>query len=86
MSKKPDDAPPVRRIDRILTFMSLGILALAICCFIATIIAGAIGVEQYGGVWPIVFAVQMYGPIIAFAMLLTVIIMSFIRRGRANNR
>ena len=86
MSSKPDSTPPVRRVDRILAFTSIGILAAAIGCFVAVIVAGAVGVDDYGGVWPAVFAVQMYGPILAFVLLLIVLISSFVRRGRANRQ
>ncbi|WP_156759952.1 multidrug ABC transporter ATPase [Microbacterium karelineae] len=86
MSSKPDGAPAVRRIDRILAAMSLGILVLSIACFAAVIIAGATGVEEYDGIWPAVFMVQMVGPIVAFLLLLALLIMSFIRRSRANRQ
>ncbi len=66
--------------------MSLGILVLSIACFAAVIIAGATGVEEYDGIWPAVFMVQMVGPIVAFLLLLALLIMSFIRRSRANRQ
>lgn len=87
MSKESGGAPPVRRIDKILAAMSLGILVLSIACFFSVIIAGAVGVENYeAGVWPAVFFVQMYGPIVAFLLLITLLIMSFVRRSRANRQ
>ncbi|WP_110588280.1 multidrug ABC transporter ATPase [Microbacterium suaedae] len=86
MSSKSDDAPAVRRIDKILAAMSLGILVLSIGCFAAVIIAGVNGVEEYDGVWPAVFLVQTIGPIISFLLLLALLIMSFVRRSRANRQ
>ncbi|WP_221585856.1 multidrug ABC transporter ATPase [Microbacterium sp. G2-8] len=87
MSRQPGDAPPVRRVDKILAMMSLGILVLSIGCFVSVMIAGAVGVEDYSsGVWPQVFIVQMVGPVVSFLLLLALLIMSFIRRGRANRR
>ncbi|WP_029151226.1 hypothetical protein [Microbacterium indicum] len=87
MSTSRNDGPPVRRIDRILAFMSLGIVMLSIVCFLAVIIASAAGVphEAMGeGAWPMVSMIVMIGPIIAFVLLLVLLVMSFIRRGRAN--
>ncbi|MBP2437233.1 multidrug ABC transporter ATPase [Microbacterium amylolyticum] len=84
MSTKPGEGPPVRRIDKVLAGMSLGILLLSVVCFISVMIAGAVGVTNYTGIWPTVFFVQFAGPVVAFVLLLTLLIMSFIRRGRAN--
>lgn len=82
-----EDASPVRRIDRILAFMSLGMLALSIVCFFAIIIGSAMGMHQQdfaGGAWPIVGLLVYIAPILAFVLLMTVIIMTFVRRARAN--
>ena len=84
---KPAGDVPVRRIDRILAFMSLGLLALSIVCFFAIMIGTATGMEQadFGtGIWPVVSLIVWTAPVIAFALLLTVLIMSFVRRARAN--
>ncbi|HJA04962.1 MAG: multidrug ABC transporter ATPase [Candidatus Microbacterium stercoravium] len=84
MSREDGSAPPVRRIDRILAFASLGILVLSIVCFFATIIGSANGVTDFSTpLWYTVSLLQMVGPIVAFILLLTLLIMSFIRRGRA---
>lgn len=85
-SSSHDDLP-VRRIDRILAFMSLGLLVLAILCFFAIIIATAVGLEQDDfatGIWPTISAIVWIAPPIAFVMLLVMLISAFIRRGRAN--
>ncbi|MDF2918514.1 MAG: multidrug transporter ATPase [Microbacterium sp.] len=86
-TRSTGDDLPVRRIDRILAFMSLGLLILAIVCFFAIIIGTATGMEQadFGtGAWPTVSAIVWIAPPVAFALLLTVLIMTFIRRSRAN--
>ena len=69
---------PVRRIDRILAFMSLGLLVLAIGCFLAIIIGTA------RGLWPAVGTTVYIAPIVAVGLLATVLIMTFVRRARAN--
>ena len=76
MSNNDDGAPSVRLIDKVLAFTSLGLLVISVVCFFATMIIGA-------GVWPIVIVVQMYGPIIAFLLLAALLVMSFVRRGKA---
>ena len=84
MSTNPSGDVPVRRIDRILAFMSLGLLVLSILAFFAIMIASASGADMSTGVWPIVGVLVYIAPIVAFALLLAVLIMSFVRRARAN--
>lgn len=86
-TKSPEPEVPVRRIDRILAFSALGLAAASIICFFAIIIGTATGMEQadFGtGAWPTVSAIVWIAPPVAFALLLTVLIMTFIRRSRAN--
>ncbi|WP_434810103.1 multidrug ABC transporter ATPase [Microbacterium sp. bgisy189] len=86
-TRTPGEDLPVRRIDRILAFMSLGLLALSVVCFFAIMIGSATGMEQadFGtGIWPVVGATVYIAPILAFAMLMTVLIMTFVRRAKAN--
>ncbi|MFE7844231.1 multidrug ABC transporter ATPase [Microbacterium sp. NPDC057407] len=80
----PGEDVPVRRIDRILAFMSLGLLVLSIVCFFAIMIGSASGADMSGGVWPLIGVVVYIAPIVAFALMLAVLIMSFVRRARAN--
>lgn len=75
---------PIRRIDRILAFMSLGLLVLSIISFFAIMIGSSSGADMRTGIWPVVGILVYIAPIVAFALLLTVLIMSFVRRGRAN--
>lgn len=84
-TRRPGEDLPVRRIDRILAFMSLGLLVLSIVCFLAIIVAKPLGVTDYSvGLWPIIGVVVYIAPILAFLLLITVLIMSFVRRARAN--
>lgn len=84
MSTNPSGDVPVRRIDRILAFMSLGLLALSIVSFFAIMIGSSSGADMSTGIWPLVGVLVYFAPIVAFALLLTVLIMSFVRRSRAN--
>lgn len=75
---------PVRRIDRILAFMSLGLLVLSIVSFFAIMIGSTAGADMGTGIWPVIGVLVYIAPILAFVLLLTVLIMSFVRRARAN--
>lgn len=83
-TKSSNGDVPVRRIDRILAFMSLGLLVLSILSFFAIMIASSAQVDMRTGIWPIVGVVVYVAPIVAFALMLAVLIMSFVRRSRAN--
>ena len=88
-TKSPEPEVPVRRIDRILAFSALGLAAASIICFFAIIIGTAVGMEQadFGaGVWPFIAAIPYWGLPVAFAMIIALLIMSFIRKGRAASR
>lgn len=81
-SRTPSDELPVRRIDRVLAFMSLGLLVMSILCFLAIIIATPLGANLGTGVWPVIGLIVYAAPILAFLLLLTVLIMTFIRKAR----
>jgi FtsH-binding integral membrane protein len=83
-TRSPGEDVPVRRIDRILAFMSLGLLALSVLCFFAIMIGSATGAAMNTGIWPAVGILVYIAPIIAFVLLIAVVIMSFVRRARAN--
>ncbi|WP_345799830.1 multidrug ABC transporter ATPase [Microbacterium sp. AZCO] len=76
---------PVRRIDRILAYMALGLTILSIVCFFAVILARPLGVTNFAaGIWPLVVVLPLIALPIAFVMIVVLLIMSFVRRSRAN--
>lgn len=86
-TRTPDDDIPVRRIDRILAFTSLGLAVAAIVSFFAIMIGTATGMGQadFGsGVWPFVTLIPLIGLPLAFILIIVLLIMSFVRRARAN--
>ena len=86
-TRNPSNDVPVRRLDRILAFMSLGLLVLSIVSFFSIMIGTASGLGQgdfSSGIWPVVTVLVWVGPILAFAMILFILISSFVRRARAN--
>ena len=79
----------IRRLDRFLAFGALGIAAASVICFFAIIIGTAVGMQQedFGaGAWPFVAAIPYWGLPAAFLMIIALLVMSFIRKGRAASR
>lgn len=88
-TKNSEPEVPIRRVDRILAFTALGIAAASVVCFFAIIIGTALGMDQtaFGeGLWPIVAAIPYWGLPVAFLMIIALLTMSFIRKGRASSR
>jgi FtsH-binding integral membrane protein len=83
-TRTPGEDVPIRRLDRILAFMSLGLLLLSVVCFFAIMIASSAGADFSTGVWPAVGLIVYIAPILAFVLLLVVLVMTFVRRARAN--
>jgi hypothetical protein len=85
----PADEPEIRAIDRFLTFFSLGLAGLSVLCFFGIIIGTAVGMKQADfahGIWPLVGVFPFAGLPVAFLLILVLLIMSFVRRGRAARR
>ena len=83
-TRTPGEDVPIRRLDRILAFMSLGLLLLSVVCFFAIMIASSAGADFSVGIWPVIGLIVYIAPILAFVLLLIVLIMTFVRRARAN--
>ena len=76
---------PVRRIDRILAYMALGLTVLSIACFFAVILARPLGVTDFSeGLWPTIVVLPLIALPIAFLLIITLLVLSFVRRSRAN--
>lgn len=87
----PKNSPevPIRRLDRFLAVTALGLATAAVLCFFTIIIASAMGMSQEDfsvGMWPLVGAIPLWGLPLAMVMILTLLITSFVRRGRAARR
>ncbi|GAA1966645.1 multidrug ABC transporter ATPase [Microbacterium deminutum] len=86
MSKPtPDANVPIRRVDRILAFISLGLAIVAIGCFFAVILAAPLGVKDFtAGLWPLILVFPLIALPISFILIVVLLIMTFVRRARAN--
>jgi hypothetical protein len=84
-TRTPGGDVPVRRLDRVLAFMSLGLAVVSIGCFFAILIARPAGVTDFTeGIWPVIAVLPLIALPIAFLMILALLIMTFVRRARAN--
>ena len=84
-TRTPGGDIPIRRLDRILAFMSLGLVVVSIVCFVAVIIARPAGVTDFSqGIWPIVAVLPLIALPVAFLMIVGLLIVTFVRRARAN--
>ncbi|MGB3374824.1 MAG: multidrug ABC transporter ATPase [Microbacterium sp.] len=90
MSTHDDGAePPTGRLDRFLAYAALTLAALSILSFFAIIIGTATGMDQkaFGtGVWPFLAGLPLFGLPIAFILIITLLILTFVRKGRADKR
>ncbi|MDQ2689112.1 MAG: multidrug ABC transporter ATPase [Chloroflexota bacterium] len=76
---------PVRRLDRILAYMALGLTALSIICFFSVILARPFGVTDFsGGLWPTIVVLPLIALPLAFVLIIVLLIVNFVRRSRAN--
>jgi TRAP-type C4-dicarboxylate transport system permease small subunit len=76
---------PVRSVDRFLAFTALGLAAAAIVCFFAVIIARPAGVTDFSeGIWPLIVLFPAIALPLAFILIVVLLIVSFVRRARAN--
>ena len=85
-TKNPAPEVPIRRIDRIIAFTALTLAGLSVISFFAILIGSAAGMGQEdftGGIWPLAAGIPMWGLPIAFVLIVALLIMSFVRRGRA---
>jgi hypothetical protein len=71
------------RAERVLAFMIAAAIGLSVICFLAVIIGTAVGVRDFdSGVWPLVIVLPVVGLPLGLILLITLIIVSGIRRAR----
>lgn len=71
------------QLERTLAFMVAAAIGLSILCFVAVIIGTAAGVTNFGvGIWPIAIVLPSIGLPLGLLLMVAVIIISGIRRGR----
>ncbi|MEP6482181.1 MAG: hypothetical protein ABJA94_09265 [Rhodoglobus sp.] len=89
-NKKPAQQPPAEnspiianRSERVLAFMVASAIGLSILCFIVVIIATAAGLKNFGTPpWPTVIILPAIGLPLGLVLMIALIIISGLRRGR----
>jgi uncharacterized membrane protein len=74
------------RLERVLAYMIVGIVALSLICFVAIIVATATGMGQEDfaqGVWPMVSVIPLFGLPLGMILIVVLLVVSARRRGRA---
>jgi uncharacterized membrane protein len=74
------------RFERVLAYMVAGTIILSLVSFIAILVATATGLARADfavGMWPLVTVMPLIGLPIGFALIVTLLIVSARRRGRA---
>jgi hypothetical protein len=83
--QNPEQNSPIiaHRGERILAFMIAASIGLSILCFVVVIIATAAGLKNFGTPpWPTVIILPAIGLPIGLALMIALIIISGLRRGR----
>ena len=71
------------RAERVLAFLVASAIGLSIIAFLAVIIGTATGVTDFsGGVWPVAIVLPAIGLPIGLVLMIALIIVSGLRRGR----
>ena len=84
-TRSPGGDVPIHRIDRVLAFMALGLVVLAVVSLAAVLLAPALGVTNYSeGLWPVAIVLPLIALPLGFILIVVLLIMSFLRRARAN--
>lgn len=74
------------RVERVLAYMVAAIIVMSLASFVALIIGTAVGVEREEfstGIWPAVTVLPLIGLPIGFVLIIVLLIVSAVRRGRA---
>lgn len=74
------------RVERTLAYMVAGIIVLSLAAFIALIIATGMGLGRddfTSGIWPAVTVLPLIGLPIGFVLIIVLLVVSAVRRGRA---
>lgn len=83
-----DESPKFTLIERLLAYASIAIIGAAVAAYLTTLIVALVAGRKalVAGLWPIVDWIAFYGLPIGFLLLVTLLVISFVRRGRASRR
>jgi uncharacterized membrane protein len=74
----------VNRNERVLAYMLASAIGLSVLAIVAVIVATGAGVRDFGaGVWPAVIVLPTIGLPIGFILIIVLLVVSTVRKGRA---
>ena len=74
------------RIERVIAYMVAATVVVSVASFIAVILGTALGIgreELATGIWPFVTILPLIGLPIGFILIIVLLVVSVVRRGRA---
>lgn len=74
------------RLERVLAYMVAGIIVLSLASFVALLVGTSMGLEREDftqGLWPVVTILPLIGLPIGFVLIIALLVVSAVRRGRA---
>jgi len=74
------------RVERTLAYMVAGVIVLSLVSFVALIAGTSVGLQRDDfavGVWPVVTILPLIGLPIGFVLIIVLLVVSAVRRGRA---
>ena len=80
-----NDIPNPRPVERILAYMVAAAVGLSVLCFLALIIATAVGTtgEQFSAFpWPTIIVLPLVGLPIGLVLMISLLVLTAVRRGR----
>lgn len=71
------------RLERALAYMVAAVIVVSLASFVALIIATGASIDYSTGIWPIVVMMPLIGLPIGFVLIIALLVVSAVRRGRA---
>jgi TRAP-type C4-dicarboxylate transport system permease small subunit len=83
MSTEAEDAPKFSIFQRVLAYIAVALIALAVAAYLTTLIVGLLAGREAlaGSLWPIVVGISYVGLPVGFVLLVILLAISYRRRG-----
>jgi len=83
MSTEAEDAPKFSIFERVLAYVAIAVMAVAVISYLTTLIVGMVAGREAlaGSLWPIVVGISYVGLPIGFVLLVILLVISYRKRG-----
>ncbi len=71
------------RLERVLAYMVAAVILVSLASFVALIIGTGASIDFTTGIWPFVVVLPLVGLPIGFVLIIALLVVSAVRRGRA---